>query len=753
MYSNLKIMKQIFLIISFFLVSFLSIAQTKITGKITDNKGKAIAGVSITIKDTYDGGTSDSLGKYSFNSFEKGEQIILVTCIGYTATEQKIQLNEKSITLNFSIKEEVNELKAVVINAGSFEASDRKRAVAVLNPIDIVTTASANADITNAIKTLPGAQQVGETEGLFVRGGTAQETRVFIDGSTVNNFFFSSVPDIAQRGRFSPFIFKGTVFSSGGYSAIYGQALSGALILESIDLPERSEASIGISSVGLNGGFQHLAKNKKSSWGGSLSYTNLLPYFKIVKQKPDYWQEPDFKNAEFNFRIKTKNGGMIKYYTYFNLNKLGIRNPDIDSSLLKNAFGLENFNWYNNVSWRENLGKGWKLNAAFSYSSNKDDIFSELQDASNKSLRPSSFPYNSKYFNVNVTGNLTQLRAVFEKKLSGISSLRIGSEFWSSNDESNFSNQFVSNFKNKVTDNYVAAFAETDLYLTNALAFKAGTRFENSSLLNKTNIAPRISLAYKTGKQGQVSLAYGTFYQKPSGNILMFKSNLDYSRATHYIANYQIANRFQTLRVEGFYKKYNSLVKTFPDTSNTGFGEATGFELFWRDRKTFKNLDYWVSYSYLNTTRDFNNFPSAMTPNFAAKHTLNIVMKKFVLPWKTGFNATYTLATPRPYYNLKYNSISNKIEIQDQGNTPTYHNISFSLNYLPNIGKQNAKTSIVYVASITNIFGFNQVFNYNYNYTGSIKQAITPPAKRFIFIGCFISIGTDRTQDAINNNL
>jgi hypothetical protein len=33
-------------------------------------------------------------------------------------------------------------------------------------------------------------------------------------------------------------LFKGTVFSTGGYSALYGQALSSALILESIDLPE-----------------------------------------------------------------------------------------------------------------------------------------------------------------------------------------------------------------------------------------------------------------------------------------------------------------------------------------------------------------------------------------------------------------------------------------------------------------------------------------------------------------------------------
>jgi hypothetical protein len=67
-----------------------------------------------------------------------------------------------------------------------------------------------------------------------------EETQQFIDGTLVNNPYYTSVPDIATRGRFSPFLFRGTVFSTGGYSALYGQALSSAVILESIDFPERT---------------------------------------------------------------------------------------------------------------------------------------------------------------------------------------------------------------------------------------------------------------------------------------------------------------------------------------------------------------------------------------------------------------------------------------------------------------------------------------------------------------------------------
>ena len=297
-------------------------AQIKITGKVLDNKNKPLAGISIVLKDTYDGATTDSAGNFSFSTNEKGEQVLEVTSLGYRPYEQKININAANITINVILKELVTELKAVVISTGSFEASDKKKG-AVLTDIDIVTTPSANGDVTSAFKSLPGAQQVGESEGLFVRGGTATESKIFIDGTQVNNFFYSGTPGIAQRGRFNPFLFKGTVFSTGGYSALYGQALSSALILESKDLPEKSEADLGISVVGIGGGLQHLAKDKKSSWGFSANYTNLVLAFNVIKQKQDYFKIPVIVDGDANFRFKIKGGGIIKLYSYFSKTKIG----------------------------------------------------------------------------------------------------------------------------------------------------------------------------------------------------------------------------------------------------------------------------------------------------------------------------------------------------------------------------------------------------------------------------------------------
>lgn len=746
-----RTVKQIFTIIVHIFFSITVFAQSTITGKVKDGRGRPVPGVSISIKDSYDGGTSDSTGVYRFTTTEKGEQIITATSIAYKPFEQKIKLDSTTnLTIDIVLKEEPNELKAVVVTAGAFEASDTKRTT-VLNSIDIVTTAGSQGDVTGALKTLPGTQQVGEKEGLFVRGGTGEEAKVFIDGTVVNNFFFSSTPDIATRGRFSPFLFKGTVFSTGGYSALYGQALSGALILETIDLPEQSSANIGLSALGANFSYQQLAKDSNSSWGTGYSYTNLLPYFKIVRQKPDYFISPEFHNAEANFRIKTSKTGIIKFYGYFNDNKIGLRRPDIDSTILKDAFNIKNFNVYTNLFWKERLGKKWKMSIGLSYSNNRDKFGNELQNQQNIKQNIFSDPYVSKNFNITSIANLAQIKAVFERRLKGLSIIRFGGEYLYSEDKTDFSNVFVNNAKSNVRDNFKAGFAEADIYITNDLAAKVGGRVEHSSILKKANIVPRISLAYKVGS-GQFSTAYGIFYQKPEKNFLSVNQNLQYQKATHYILNYQKVSRDYTIRGEVFYKKYQDLVKNVPDINNNGFGNAKGFELFWRDRKTLKNVDYWISYSYLDTKRDYLNYPQAIQPNFAANHTASFVIKKFITKWKTGFNGSYTFATGRPYYDIRKQNGSNKFTIADQGKTIAYNNLSLSANYLPSIGKKT-KNFIVWVVSVSNVLGNKQVFNYNYSYNGLRKEAINPPASRFFFVGCFMSFGVDRSQDVINNNL
>ena len=80
-------MKQLLLLL--LLISFLSAkGQVIITGRITDKKNKALYGVSIVLKNTYDGATTDSLGKYTFTTVERGERFLEASITGFNSVLQ-----------------------------------------------------------------------------------------------------------------------------------------------------------------------------------------------------------------------------------------------------------------------------------------------------------------------------------------------------------------------------------------------------------------------------------------------------------------------------------------------------------------------------------------------------------------------------------------------------------------------------------------------------------------------------------------
>lgn len=724
-------------IVSFLLITSLSFGQITISGKVKF-RNIGVKDISVTLKDTYDGGTTDSNGNYSFQTTEKGSFILVFSNPKFDEVEKSIQIENENIIVDTELKEQISEIDAVVITAGSIEASDKKRATALLTPIDIYTTAGADGQISSALNYLPGVQKVGENEGLFVRGGTGAETKIFMDGSLINNYFTNSVPGVAGRDRFNTSLFKGNIFSSGGYSALYGQALSGALILESVDLPDTTSYDIGISPIFASGSYQKLSEQKTSSYGASFSYFNLGLMQKIFDYNTDFVKPPQGFGGDANFRIKTKSGGMLKYYGSFDTNKMAVQSPSLEPEYDETKVDLNSTNTYHNLSYKQKFGL-YLLNVGTSYSFNDSKLnFSTLDNG----ISSPQFAFNNKdqYFN---------FKSVAERKINRISAVRGGIELNNAHETNNFGQRH--------NDLISSLFAETDLGFSNNLSAKIGVRAENSSYLKKTNFAPRIALAYRISKEFTTSLAYGIFYQNPESKYLNSNNPVAFQKADHYILQLQKNSEGRTLRVEAFYKEYKKLIKTIGDQyvqtaiNNNGNGYATGTEVFWRDRKTFKNIDYWISYSYLDTKRDFMNYPIRLIPSFAAKHTLSLVAKKFVTKWKTGLNMSYTYASGRPYYDIVSENGTNII--RHEGALKDYSGLNFSLNYLPNLGKKDSKAFTVLVLSVSNILGNKNIYGYNFSNDGLRSSAVVPPVNTFVFIGAFISFGVDKTNDAINNNL
>ncbi len=730
--KQLTTYKSLFTITCLLLICINTTAQTKIYGKAYTSKGKPLQGVNVAIKNSYDGATSDSSGAFQFETSDTGKVTLSGTMTAFIDYEQIIDLKNIPIKIEFVLFPSVNELATVQISAGSIEASDEKRTT-VLKPLDIVTTAGGNGDIIGALKTLPGAQQVGESEGLFVRGGSNNETKTIIDGMIVNNPFFSSVPDIAQRARFSPFLFKGTIFSTGGYSAQYGQALSSVLVLETQDLPDRTASTIGVTTVGLSAGHNQLWADKKMSIGVDANYTHLGPYIATVKQQVDWVRVPVFSGGSFNFRKKFTDTGILKFYAYYNNSDLANKAQSIDSVReYKPLFDLKNDNFYSILTYKERIGEKWILNLGASYSANIDKIKIDT----------------NKIAGLN---ELSQGRLVLSRGYGRNSIVRFGGEYQYASDKSSY-NQYT----RFMYDNYSSAFIESDIFISRKLVLRLGERYDYSTWLKNDKFSFRSSLAFKTGLFSQVSLAYGQFYQKPEKDYLWRNRTIDFENTQHFILNWQYVSDSITLRAEAYYKTYQNMVTTSPeyrcltcpppevfylDTANTGGGYARGLDIFFRDKKTFRGIDYWISYTFLDTKREYKNYPKSVTPPFAASHSGSLVVKKFFPRKMWGFGSTYTYSSGRPFLNP-----NNPEFMADY--TKDFHSWSLNLNIIRTFGK----AFTVFVFSVTNVLGSKQVFSYRYSYDGTRRQEIGPQAPRSFFIGMFMSFGQNRTKDVINNN-
>ncbi|WJJ97815.1 TonB-dependent receptor [Algibacter luteus] len=713
--------------LTFILLALLSIqisAQTTINGTVLNSKNEPIEGANIYLQGTYDGSTSGAGGTFSFKTSETGTQNLVVSFLSY---ETYTMMGDISFMQDLTIKllDDVNTLDAVVLSAGTFAAGDNSK-VNVLKPLDVVTTASALGDFVGALQTLPGTTTVAEDGRLFVRGGDANETQIFIDGIRVFTPYSPTTNNAPTRGRYSPFLFDGITFSTGGYSAEYGQALSSVLLLNTVDEPDQEKTDIGIMSVGATLG--NTQKWEKSSVSVNASYINLAPYNAIFKNRNDWIKPFETVSGEAVFRRKT-NAGLFKLYSAFDATGFELTQEDINEP--EGAYiKLRNNNVYVNGSYDGVLSPTWSIFGGMSFTHAKNNL-------------------NVIESQINDTENSLHAKLKFKNRISNRLKLYFGTEYFATNFDERYQDETIEANNYGYNNNIAATYAEADIFLSKKLAFKTGLRGEYSTIFKDFKIAPRLSLAYKTSGKSQLSLAYGEFYQNPSSEVLKFNQDLNSEQTSHYIFNYQYNADRKLFRAEAYYKTYSNLVKYDSDFanfdsnySNSGSGFARGVDFFWRDSKSLKNFDYWLSYSFLDTKRDYKNYLTKAQPDFANTHNLSIVGKYWVDKWRSQLGFSFAHASGRTYTNPNNPGFLNV-------KTKAFNSLSVNWAYL--ISPQK----ILY-ASVNNVLGFKNVNGYQYANTPDVngnynRRALQPATDQFFFVGFFWTISEDKKSNQLDN--
>lgn len=702
----------------FFLLLLFPIAlkAQQISGVVKDESGYPLVGANVYIKGTYNGATTNADGAFVLVPESTENNTLVVSFIGYAL--QEVSVSSADSLIDFTLQPEAGALEEVVIAAGSFEAGDKKRAV-VLSAIDVATTASSDGDIYGALTTFPGAQKQGETGKIIVRGGESHETKTYIDGMLVSSPYSSSMPDLPARGRFSPFMFNGIAFSTGGYSAEYGQALSSVLLLQTPGLFDEDVTSISLLNVGA--GLGHTVRNERSAYSFEGFYSNLKPFFLMAQHDLDWQKVPEGISGNLMHRVKVGETGMIKTAVNYSSSASGLNyqlTPDV-----RQKVSLKNQNLFYNTTYNTELNDKWILKSGFAYNRNNDHT-----DISTNNIDEVLESAYSRVGLVNYFSNSISL-----KFGADISYVAYNMDL---NDEVAATNYLLNSF-----DALPAGYFEADVKVSGKFAMRLGGRGEYSSVTGKYNLAPRTSLAYKVSKTSQFSVASGRFFQQAHHQYLKYNKQLNFERADHYLINYQYQKDKQVLRAEFYRKKYNNLITyrvgeyaEYEQLANNGDGYAQGVDVFWRDNKTLRNVDYWLSYSYIDSKRKFKDYPTSVTPDFVTAHNLSFVYKQWLDKIRTQLSMSYSFLSGRPYdspYDTDFM----------HSKTKAHHDLSGNVSYIANIA---GYFTVVHL-SVSNLLGLENNFSYRYlenpEQQGSyLEMPVNSKTKRTIILGVFVSL-------------
>jgi len=181
-------MKKVVVILLSVFCSFLTSAQTTLSGKVTDaNTGESLIGATI-IYGKGQGTATDFDGNYSLK-IQPGERNIQVSYVGYKAVNQVISIKGKSQVLDFKLKTILlNEVQVV-----ADIARDRETPVAFSTiPMKKINEELASQDIPMVLNSTPGvyATQTGGGDGdarITIRGFNQRNVAVMLDGIPVND--------------------------------------------------------------------------------------------------------------------------------------------------------------------------------------------------------------------------------------------------------------------------------------------------------------------------------------------------------------------------------------------------------------------------------------------------------------------------------------------------------------------------------------------------------------------------------------
>jgi len=738
-----------------------------IKGNIKDaltNKG--LSYVNIGIADTTLGTITNSKGEFEL-SIPHNRNEIIFSYIGYKTEVYQVENDDTSLTINLIPTNYL--LQEVSVYAKYYDEISG----ASLSNKQIKQFSGISKDALRAVQQLPGVSANNEASAnISVRGGSHDENLIIVNGVDVHEPYFLRFDNLVSLSIFNIDMVEKIDFSSGGFSAEYGDVLSSVLRVKyRSGNSERIQGKINLSLLDLGvildgpltdkGNFivgfrksyvDYLLKVTNANSNLSINYYDFQGRFEYIftttsKLSFDFIKTID--NAKFQPSISysqhkdifnyggtilkglvdntnTNDGAMYKYYN------------DVYALTYKEQFNSNLFNETQLSFYKEKQDVNWNnhINITTSFF-NKPNYFSnykndlsvlELRDIKNLVLR-TKFNYLISPFSTLDWG--FKLQKIFYKFDSDLNSIEtLTSNAFNYPDTTEFTYPPNPNYNDTTHINFesykLSTYLQENWQISNDILIQIGTRFEYFNINKSWILEPRLNLSYSVTDNLIARAAYGIFHQSPTFRQFKLnfpdKENTKNQRADHYILGIDLKlSKNISLKAEGFYKKYSSVIPVirlakgnlaYGKKENNAKGYAKGLDL----QVKYDSEDFliWISYGLLYAMEKTDE--SYYYPRYTdQRHTVSSsITADFGKEWNTTFRWVYGSGYAYTQSHLEFNSNFNtETWVADKNNSnhyPAYSRFDFRLSKIFSLFSGNVN---IYL-DILNVFGRRNVISYRY---------------------------------------
>ena len=161
---------------------------------------------------------------------------------------------------------ELSVLKPLRVDAAQHQLEDARSGTS-LRRVDVYTMPGGTGEMLQTLQSLPGATRAGDGADLYVRGGDPEETPVFVNGGRLAFPGRWESLNGSTMGVLDANVLSRAFFSAGGFSAKYGNALSGVVDVEATGRPAEARGRIGANMVSLGGSVFRPVGASAGAWG------------------------------------------------------------------------------------------------------------------------------------------------------------------------------------------------------------------------------------------------------------------------------------------------------------------------------------------------------------------------------------------------------------------------------------------------------------------------------------------------------